>query len=297
MSFKKTAAKGFAAGFTLVEVLITLAILSTLTLLTAQSIQQAIKAKLKIQDQMDDVTRMRDALKLMERDINLAYHYNDIETEMNKLIEKYKKPTSTTTSAAPGSPGTPVAPPAPSFFGSTVDPDKAERQDPTTHFMGENEKLNFVTLNNSRAVKNSRQAEFSEVGYEWKDCKSLSAEGGSSKCLWRRSSPFVDLDVETGGQEVVLLENLSELKFRYLGKGKQDWVNEWRSGKGADGTTKDRFPDAVEISMTLIKEVKGKKKEYSMQTVVPLHFPNNLEKSTASDSTSTNRGGSNGVFQ
>lgn len=282
-------------GFTLVEVLITLAILSTLTLLTAQSIQQAIKAKLKIQDQMDDVTRMRDALKLMERDINLAYHYNDIETEMNKLIEKYKKPQST---APAGGPGTPLNPPvAPSFFGSTVDPDKAERQDPTTHFMGENEKLNFVTLNNSRAVKNSRQAEFSEVGYEWKDCKSLSAEGGSSKCLWRRSSPFVDLDVETGGQEVVLIENLSELKFRYIGKGKQDWVNEWRSGKGADGTTKDRFPDAVEISMTLKKEVKGKNKEYSMQIVVPLHFPNNLEKSTSSDATSTNRGGNNGVFQ
>ena len=76
-----------------------------------------------------------------------------------------------------------------------------------------------------------------------------------------------------------------------------NWVNEWRSGKGADGTTKDRFPDAVEISMTLKKEVKGKNKEYSMQIVVPLHFPNNLEKSTSSDATSTNRGGNNGGFQ
>lgn len=263
-------------GFTLIEVLITLAILSALTLLTAQSVQQAIKNKLKIQDQMDDVSRMRDALKLLERDINLAYHYNDIELEMNTLIEKYKKP-----QQAPGSTALPT-PPAP------VNPyaaPKAPRMDPSTHFMGENEKINFATMNNARTVRNSRQADFIEVGYELKDCKSLSNDRASSKCLWRRSTPYVDDDVTRGGQEVVLLENISEFKLRYLGKGKQDWVNDWKSGKGADGTTKDRFPDAVEISLTLEKEVKGKSKKYSMQIVAPLHFPNNIEKSSGGTST------------
>lgn len=268
-------------GFTLIEVMITLAILSVLTLLSAQSIQQGIKAKLKIQDQMDDASKMRDALKLIERDINLAYHYNDIEKEMDDLIKKYKKPP--TSAIAQQANQNPYA----SDF-STVSLTDVERQDPTTHFSGDGEKFNFVTMNNARTVKNSRQADFIEVGYELKECKNLSSEGGSSKCLWRRSTPFIDDDVTRGGQEIVLLENITEFKLRYIGKGKQDWVSDWKSGKGADGITKDRFPDAVEVSLTLEKQIKGKTKKYSMQMVAPLHFPNNLEKSAASSAGSNN---------
>ena len=53
------------SGFTMIELMITIAILATLTVLTAQSISQAVKAKIKLQDQMDDVSRMRDAVRLI----------------------------------------------------------------------------------------------------------------------------------------------------------------------------------------------------------------------------------------
>lgn len=259
-------------GFTLIEILITLAILSAMTLLTTQSIQQAIKSKVKIQDQMDDVSKLRDALKLMERDINLAFHYNDIESEMDKLIAKYKK------SGSPSSGGPTSLPGSPNYtYYEQDNSPKATRQSPVTHFMGEAEKINFVTMNNARVVRNSRQADFVEVGYELKECKSLNPENSSGKCLWRRSSPYADEDVTRGGQEVALLEHISEFKLRYIGKGKQDWVSEWKSGVGADGATKDKFPDAVEISITFEKQIKGKSKKYSMQIVAPLHFPNNME--------------------
>ncbi|WP_347358513.1 prepilin-type N-terminal cleavage/methylation domain-containing protein, partial [Bdellovibrio sp.] len=77
-----------SSGFTMIELMITITILGTLTLLTAQSIQQAVKAKVKLQDQIDDVSRMRDALRLLERDINLAYHYRDLEKEIDQLVKK-----------------------------------------------------------------------------------------------------------------------------------------------------------------------------------------------------------------
>lgn len=255
-------------GFTLIELMITMAILATLTTMTAQSISQAIRAKIKLQDQIDDVSRMRDAVRLMERDINLAYHYRDIEKEMEQILKKKNNPQ--------GTPGqiTPLPPEA-------QDPNlgrEVPRRDPETHFVGNGESFNVVTMNNARTVRNLPQADFIEVGYSLRDCKSLRDDKASSKCLWRRSTPYVDLDVTKGGDEVVLLENVSEFKLRYIGKGKQDWGSDWRTDAQGDGATKGKFPQAVEISLTVEKNEKGKSKKYSMQVIAPIHFVNNPEE-------------------
>lgn len=253
-------------GFTMIELMITITILGTLTVMTAQAISQAIRAKIKLQDQIDDVSRMRDAVRLLERDINLAYHYRDIEKELEQIIKKKNTPTQG---------GQPPASPEQQQPSSNQE---TKRQDPQTHFVGNGESINFVTTNNARTVRNTRQADFVEIGYSLKDCKNLRDDKGSSKCLWRRSSPYVDLDVTKGGDELVLLENVSEFKLRYIGKGKQDWVSDWRTDEQGDGATKGKFPQAVEISITVEKKVKAKGKKYSMQVIVPIHFPNNPEE-------------------
>ena len=258
-------------GFTMIEVMITMAILSTLTIMTAQAINQAIKAKAKLQDQIDDVSRMRDAMRLLERDINLAFHYRDVEKEIEQILKKKSQGQANNTPATPNFPGyNPNNAPTPQR--------EAPRKDPETHFVGNAESINFPTMNNARTVRNTQQADFIEIGYTLKDCKSVNESGGTSKCLWRRSSPYVDLDVTKGGDEIVLLEHVSEFKLRYMGKGKQDWVTDWRSDSQGDGATKGKFPQAVEVSVTVEKKVKDKNKKYSMQLVVPIHFPNNPEE-------------------
>lgn len=272
-----------SSGFTMIELMITITILGTLTLLTAQSIQQAVKAKVKLQDQIDDVSRMRDALRLLERDINLAYHYRDLEKEIDQLVKK--KPanqqqqqgggTIPAGGSFPGDPG-----PLTNEAQTQQQQERREvpRKDPETHWVGTEDSLNFVTMNNARTVRNSRQADFIEVGYSLRDCKSLTEGGGSSKCLWRRSSPHVDLDVTKGGDEVALLEHVTEFKLRYMGKGKQDWATSWRTDAQGDAASKGKFPQAVEISVTVDKKIAGKSKKYSMQLIVPIHFPNNPEE-------------------
>lgn len=254
----------FQRGFTMIELMITMAILATLTMLTAQSISQSIKAKIKLQDQIDDISKMRDAVRLIERDINLAYHYRDIEKELDLAIKKKMQPPGGNIDASMVE-QPPVQP-------------EVTRHDPQTHFVGNGEGMNFVTMNNARTVRNTRQADFIEVGYFVRDCKSLNEAKGSSKCLWRRSSPYVDLDVTKGGSEVVLLENISEFKLRYIGKGKQDWGSDWRSDMQGDGVTRGKFPQAVEVSLTVEKKEKGKAKKYSMQIIASVHFPNNPEE-------------------
>jgi hypothetical protein len=39
--------------------------------------------------------------------------------------------------------------------------------------------------------------------------------------------------------------------------------------------TRGRFPEAVEVSLSIEREFDGKPRTYSMQLVVPIHFPNN----------------------
>lgn len=262
-------------GFTLIEMMITVAILGTLTVLSTQSIQQAIKQKVKIQDQIDDVSRLRDALRLLEADINLAYHYRDVEKEIMDLVNK----------PAPPPPGMPLPVPTPI---PPPNPEEATRLDPSTHFVGTEATVDFVTMNNARMIRNMKQADFIEIGYSLKSCKSLSGESDNGQCLWRRSTSWVDDDVTKGGDEVVLLENITEFKLRYIGPGKEDWVSTWRTDNGGDAVTKGAFPSAVEISLTVERGGGTKKKKYSSQIVARVHFPNNKEAKNANTSGTQN---------
>lgn len=279
-------------GFTLIEVLISVAILSTLGLLAAQTIRQAINQKKIIQEQVNETARLRDALKIFERDVNLAYHHRDWEKEIIEAAKKKSKKSNSPTSPTgnPSMPqfdanGFPIS--GSSEIDTPLQPGELARQDPSTQFIGKENEIHFVTMNTGRIVKDQAQADFVEVGYALKDCRSLDGKT-ESKCLYRRTSPWVDKDVTKGGDEILLLENLTEFNLRYMGKGKQDWVKDWRSDGGGDGATKGNFPWSVEVSVTSQKkETKNSKdtpKKYSMQLVVPIHFPNNKEDFPGDDS-------------
>lgn len=266
-------------GFTLIEVLIAMTILATLGLLTGQAISQGVKSKKKIQEQIDDVSKLRDAVKLIERDIQLAFHYQDLELEMQELLKKK-------TAAKPVDNKTPFPPPNP-IPGSEPKTDPTRempRQDPVTHLIGFENSIHFVTMNVGRMNRDAEQADYMEVGYALKDCKSTDGKS-SSKCIWRQTSALVDEDPTTNdGEEMVLLENVSEFTLKYIGTGKQDWLNTWNTKTSPDALVKDKFPLAIEVSVTIEKKVQGrgaKAKKYSMQIVAPIHFPNNKGEETA----------------
>lgn len=248
------------SGFTLIEVLIVVAILATLTLLSGQSIQQALRSKVKIQKQIDEVSQVRDALKILERDINLAYHYRDFEMEMAKLVQSKGRATTTTL------PNTPPIPPDPN---DPLNRPKPDRVDPTTHFVGKSDSIYFATMNASRISSENAQADFVKVGYYLENCRKPGSDLPSTQCLIRRESILVEGDVTKGGKPVVLLNGIKEFALRYLGEGKQDWVEDWSTVQG-DGATKDRFPEAVEVSLAVEK--------VSMQLVIPVRFPNNAPR-------------------
>lgn len=74
-----------------------------------------------------------------------------------------------------------------------------------------------------------------------------------------------------------------------MGAGKLDWNSEWK--------TKNEFPEAVEVTLEIERKFEGKEKKYSLQYVIPLHFPNNQKNNqttntggTSSSSSSTSGG-------
>ena len=269
-------------GFTLIEMMIAVAILATLSVLAATSIQQAIKSKAKIQGKIDDVSKMRDVLRIMERDVQLAYHYRDIPKEIEDLVKKKNKQDKEKKDKDkdPKKPNPEETEPP-----ETPEQIEAPPVDPSTHFIGEENQLHFVTMNSARMIRNAIMADFIEVGYFLKEC---SIGGERTNCLYRRNANYVDQDPTKGGTEFPVLDNVTEFQLKYIGKGKQDWVNSWKTDKGGDAATKNNFPTAVQISLTVEKgKDSTKKKKYSMQTTVGIHFPNNKEESGDSKSSGT----------
>lgn len=271
-------------GFTLVEVLIAATILAVLASLAARSIQQAVRSKTKIQGQIDEVSKMRDALRLIERDINLAFHYRDVQKELDEMVKKLNRPRSTEGLTPEQAQQQQML--ADQREQQQQEAREAPRRDLQTHFQGSENAVNFVTMNNGRMMKNSRQSDFIEIGYSLRDCQSIDGKR-SSKCIWRRTSPSVDDDVSKGGEEIVLLEDVAEFALQYIGKGKQDWVKDWKTDRGGDATTRGRFPQAVQVSLTVEKGEGDAKKKYSMQIVASIHFPNNKEDERANSSNTT----------
>jgi hypothetical protein len=267
--------------------------MSTLMVFTSTSIQQAVQSKAKIQTQLDDMSRVRDALKVVERDVNLAFHYRDLEMEFRESFKRSVQGRPTANQPPPN----PFAPPpltaqpnAPGYKEENEEERKRNRINPETQFIGSEDEMYFPTMNSARIFESSRQADSVKVGYFVESCSRPGAKGTSvnTNCLFRKSSNVVEADFTKGGEPIPLAEYVEEFKLRYKGPGKQDWVSQWQS-TGGDGSTKGRFPSIVEVTLTTNRGTQTQPKKISMQIVIPVRFPNN-------DDTKKPAGGSNPGF-
>lgn len=267
-------------GFTLIEVILAMTILSSMMILVSISISRASKAKVKIQAEVEAVAALRDSMRVIRNDINQAYNHFDFELE---ILDQSKKTATTAGIAAGASAGStlknPSVPTANPVQAAVATP--SQRKSPSTQFVGTENTLNFVTMNNGRMTANEVQADFIEVGYFLQNCKTSMGDGGKgvekksqgTQCLYRRTQKVIDHDVTKGGDEIVILEDVTEFALKYLVEDKLDWLKEWK----ADKKRYNIFPDAVEVTLGIEKELDGKQRKYSIQYVVPIHFPNNVK--------------------
>ena len=293
-------------GFTLIEVIIAMVLLSFISLFTVEAIQRALKTKTKVQGEIDKNSTVRDALRIMERDINMAFNYHDVYIDLYNQAQDERKKRAEAAANKPKTPPTPGPTPTPTPA-PTPTPQPGQPVDPAsfahktekvyTQFLGDSESLDFTTLSNVRMMEESAISQQAEVGYKIKSCRRRSNQEQSSKCLWRRVANYLHEDITKDGQETVLLENITEFKLRYLGPGKEEeWASQWYSSEKGDGVTKGKFPWAVEITLA-VKDTsaKLKDKELRMTMVAVLRNPNNKKDLPATDAngqpvTSTGQG-------
>lgn len=251
-------------GFTLIEIMIAISIMTFISLFTARMIQQGVQAKTKIQGEVDRNSGLKSALALMSQDIQLAFNYRDINAEVYNAAQKSRQPTTTPT-------------PNPQGQNPADDKYKLKEEKTITRFYGEKDKLNFTSLNNFRPVKNLQESDQIEVGYYLESCSGRIDKKKSSQCLWRRTSPYVDEDVTEGGTKIPILENVKNLRFRYLGNGhEEEWVDRWHTEQGEE-VMKGHFPNAVEITLSIEDPKAGSKKDIAMTIVAAVRFANNKQ--------------------
>ncbi len=280
-------------GFTLLEVVIAMTILAFLSLFTVQAIQSALKTKTKVQREIDKTSTLRDALRIMERDINMAFNYRDASIELYNLSQKERRDRAVkgTGVPKPKQEGESPTPPAPQQVPSTMSEAEAnEKFKPKvekiyTQFIGEPASLDFTSLSNIRITEDSKISSQAEIGYKLKSCRRRSTQEQSSQCLWRRVSNFLHDDITKFGEETVLLENVSEFKLRYLGPGKEEeWVDTWITNERGDDATKNKFPYAVEITIAVKDNDPGvKDKNLRMTMVAAIRNPNNKKEEPKTD--------------
>lgn len=283
-------------GFTLVEVVLAITILASLTVLVGTSLSRALKAKRKIQAEVEDVSQLRDAMRLIKNDINQAYNHFDYEDAIIKVSQK-KTPTTNNQNRPPNQP--PGFPPQnpygagypnqPVPTADTTPKRENVRVSPLTQFIGTEKDLNFVTMNNGRINTEDLQADFIEVGYSVEGCKKLSEDDKTNpngQCLYRRQQKILDQDVTRGGTKTSALSGVSQFSLKYMGEGKLDWSSEWK--------TKNQFPEAVEVNLEIEREFDGKTKKYSLQYIIPVHFPNNQKGNSSNQTTNQNTGTTTG---
>ena len=272
-------------GFTLIEVMVALLILAFLSIFTSQAIQRALANKTKIQRDIDKNATVRDALRVIERDVNMAFNfrdasiklYNQAQDERKRVAQQLQNPGTSTNPP----PNPPIQPPI------QIDETKYKHKSDKvwTKFIGDRESMSFTSLSNVRMTEDAPISSQAEIGYRLKSCRRRSTQEQSSQCLWRRVSNYIHEDITKYGEETVLLENVTEFKLRYLGPGKDgEWQEAWSTETSGDDVTKGKFPWAVEVTIAINDTTSTTKdKTLRMTSVASIRNPNNEKPKPAQD--------------
>jgi prepilin-type N-terminal cleavage/methylation domain-containing protein len=274
------------SGFTLIEVMIALTIMAALTILTTQAIRSSVSNKEKFQSDLNREAAVRDSLRIMERDINLAFHHRDVLTDMVNQAETASAQPAAGAPGTVGGAGQPTAAQLAAEQQLAAANATAQKRTPPpeyTAFLGEEDNLTFTSLSNVRMQKDSPESDEAVIGYALKDCKTTSTgKSDRAKCLFRRISPNITEDITQGGTETVLLEYVETFTLRYLGPGSDEWQKEWKT-KTSKSDGKADFPYAVEITLRTHNKRDPKDKPFNMQMVAELRFPNNAAPKSGQD--------------
>jgi type II secretion system protein J len=180
-------------GFTLIEVLLSLAIFTVIGIATVRHISQLQNTKTSAFEKVELFDGVRSALSLMRTDLSQAFHVLliDIGEDNRRLLQ---------------------------------------RNQPVPHsvFDGRKTEIIFTSLSHRVFYSGRRESEQAEISYFL-----FQNPGSKNSSLMKRESGIIDEDPYQGGKVVKILDNVTYLKFEYWDTEQLKWVEDWTSEQGA----------------------------------------------------------------
>lgn len=179
-------------AFTLIELLLALAIFTVIAIATARTLQQIRNTKESAFKDLDRFSAMRTALAVLRDDVRQAFHvlYNDLGKDAVALLSQ-------------------------------------ARPTPHTLFDGRKNSLVLTSVSHRVYYKNRRESEQAELSFFLQE---KGKNQGSS--LMKRESGRIDADPYQGGAVYTLLDDVTSLEFSYYDPTQQKWVDDWSSDGG-----------------------------------------------------------------
>lgn len=231
------------AGFTLLEVLISIALLVVITIAIFQATTTTFRIRDALIHEGDFYNGVRLAMSVMERDINLIYTPLIMMPTPNPSVTPGPTEAQDLANIMSQDLGRQSKYWAPAFDRTGVRPSRLQ---------GTGDKLSFVTASHVRVYKGTAENEFLKVSYELEpdrvsvfDAKDTVS---GARMLTRSSSTNAFLDDDDRDQSRKkhnILFGVLRLSFRYFSKPKDKWENAWDSDSS---DYKNQYPDLIEVT-------------------------------------------------
>jgi type II secretion system protein J len=212
-----------SGGFTLLEVLIAIALLALMGIAISQVTVRAFHTNFELGNESTDYVGLVLSLQSVEADLSQIYSpaLDPTQTAMPKDSQGKE-------------PGL--------FWTQALRSDGIRR----SRFTGDKEKISFVNNGNLRVEADSPQSDFQKVTWE------IERNDSGAYSLYRSTDwnafEYDDSKVRKPVR-VALLENLSSARFSYYRKENTTWEDQWDS-EGRFVKPESRFPDLISLKIT-----------------------------------------------
>ena len=211
--------KSGSKGFTLLEVMVAVAILGMVMTLVWSTSSQSMRAKKRVDLRSEVYHQGTIALRKISEDLSMAF--------LAKMAP-----------ATPG--GTPTAMPG-------METTEKKEQAFKTFFIGEDrseaDQLRFTALSHMRLFKNAKESDQCKISYEIAPSKEY--EGVTD--LVRRQEAWLDDTTEVKAEPMLLSQNVKSFNIEYYDAQKTEWRKDWNT-ESMDWQNK--LPEAVKITIT-----------------------------------------------
>ncbi len=222
-------------GFTLIEVLLAVTIVASLSVIAGAAVLQMFRTEEIVNERYDRYRMARLAMNRMANELSMTYL------------------------AGPDFGGEPIPGEAEFFDDDEDDPFGLSNLRESVQFgmIGRDDYVHFTAFGHIRTLEDERASHHAQIGYFVDSYRN--EEGETVRRLRRRVSTDFDDDLTRGGVVATMIPEIEDLRFEYWDPGEPElgtayevaqgrWVSEWDTTSSRFG---GRLPTRIRITLTL----------------------------------------------